>query len=101
MSLERYQPKTMEGLDSSVNSTSSNSTNDELSNLITLISEHLSSHPIEDFDLHVGNLLDDNGKLGLLNFYQVGSLYIHIPIDTYLLNHIERLTILFKCVNQA
>ena len=71
----------MAGLDSSPDSASSNSTNDELNNLINLIAEHVSSYPIEDFDLHVANFLDNNGELGLLNSYQVGSVYIHIHIS--------------------
>ena len=67
----------MASIESSPNSTSSNLTNDELNNLISLISGHLSSHPIEHFDLHIAKLLDINGELDLLNSYQV-SLLKHI-----------------------
>ena len=90
----------MWGMDSSLYSASSNSTHDEVNNLITLISGHVSSHPIEDFDLHVGNLLDNNGNLGLLNSYQVGSVYIHTPMNKYSLNRMNRLIISFNFLKQ-
>ena len=74
-----------------INSAFSISTNDELNTLINVVSEHLSSHPIEDFDLHVAKLLGGNAELDLLNSYKVSSIYIYGIVLEYVFNLLYKL----------
>ena len=73
----------------------------DVNDLINLVSEHLSSHPIEDFDLHVAKLLDGNGELDLLDSYKVSLTYIRVLMYASLLNFpnkivLYNLTLLFQ-----
>ena len=64
----------MASIESSSNSAYSSSMNDDPNNLISLILGHVSSHPVEDLDIHIAKLLDNNGELDILNSYQVSSI---------------------------